>query len=871
MISKNQDNKLVMQEFVAFTQKLVVLSHMKRSNTLVTVGSDENLCIKFWRVDTNEPTVLKTIKLDLSPGSNSQITALSCMEDLSQIAVGMQTGHVVLIDAPLQRSTKFVPLCGAGPAITALMFRDKENDSAPPSLFVVTKNTVMSYFTRGLKNLKPLELDSDGGGEAGCSVLDDEWHLLCGRDVGTCFTVYFFTAEERTVCWAFDPGNKFVGWFGKYLYLVRNEDRKDVLTLFDLRIKYKAFEGKFEPILHIASEWGVLFVVTTSAKGPGVDIHKLSEKDLNSKVKTLRAQKMFDVALHLARAQGCDDTYLHEIHKSYADYHLTKHAFGDAIEQFIETIPTVEPSYVIRKFLDAQRIKNLTAYLQALHNKKVANQDHTTLLLNCYTKLKDVEHLEVFVRSDNSLFDVPTAIAVLRKAEYFDQALLLAMRHRIHDVAMAILVEDLLDFDQALRYIWSLPKPLVVQFVGQHGQKFVDQRTEDATELLKSLCTVYNPRPFESAQATTVTQPAPSPSASVSRTTTPAQQAAPIPAPDKQVAVNVDDYIHFFLDKASHLQSFLEYVVAKDTQCTQLVYHTLLELYLRAGEGECDDADDEKGDEHISAMSDKIMNLLRSRQAKYNLDHALVLTKMYRFGRGVTYLYERLNLYTEILQYHIERGQHSKIVKTCKKWGESEPQLWVLALTYFANADEAVASSCEQQIVEVLSHIEAQRLLAPLMVVQTLARNHRKPLSVIKDYIIRTLLQEDQMIEQDAREIKEYQHQTAEMRRQLEDLETSATAFQELKCHQCSQPLDFPSVHFLCKHQFHQHCLGDHHQCNRCAPEHNKVMDIRSKQKAGSKDHDRFFKQLDGSNDGFSIVAEYFGRGIFNADDSANA
>jgi hypothetical protein len=58
----------------------------------------------------------------------------------------------------------------------------------------------------------------------------------------------------------------------------------------------------------------------------------------------------------------------------------------------------LEPSYVIRKFLDAQRIHNLTAYLQTLHRQSLANADHTTLLLNCYTKLKDSSKLEEFIK-----------------------------------------------------------------------------------------------------------------------------------------------------------------------------------------------------------------------------------------------------------------------------------------------------------------------------------------------------------------------------------------------------------------------------------------------------------------------------------------
>jgi len=49
-------------------------------------------------------------------------------------------------------------------------------------------------------------------------------------------------------------------------------------------------------------------------------------------------------------------------------------------------------SFIITLFHDtffSFRIHNLTAYLQALHKEGLANEDHTILLLNCYTKLKD--------------------------------------------------------------------------------------------------------------------------------------------------------------------------------------------------------------------------------------------------------------------------------------------------------------------------------------------------------------------------------------------------------------------------------------------------------------------------------------------------
>lgn len=53
--------------------------------------------------------------------------------------------------------------------------------------------------------------------------------------------------------------------------------------------------------------------------------------------------------------------------------------------------------FIVVQFLDAQRIHNLTKYLQALHKQQQATEEHTTLLLNCYTKLKDVNKLDEFI------------------------------------------------------------------------------------------------------------------------------------------------------------------------------------------------------------------------------------------------------------------------------------------------------------------------------------------------------------------------------------------------------------------------------------------------------------------------------------------
>jgi vacuolar protein sorting-associated protein 11 len=51
--------------------------------------------------------------------------------------------------------------------------------------------------------------------------------------------------------------------------------------------------------------------------------------------------------------------------------------------------------------LDAQRLHDLVTDLQELYSLGLANADHPTLLLNTYTKLKDVSRLDTFIKTES--------------------------------------------------------------------------------------------------------------------------------------------------------------------------------------------------------------------------------------------------------------------------------------------------------------------------------------------------------------------------------------------------------------------------------------------------------------------------------------
>ncbi|RVW95083.1 Vacuolar protein-sorting-associated protein 11-like [Vitis vinifera] len=103
------------------------------------------------------------------------------------------------------------------------------------------------------------------------------------------------------------------------------------------------------------------------------------------------------------------------------------------------------------------------------------------------------------------------------------------------------------------------------------------------------------------------------------------------------------------------------------------------------------------------------------------------------------------------------------------------------------------------------------------------------------------------------------------MRKEIQDLRTNARIFQLSKCTACTFTLDLPAVHFMCMHSFHQRCLGDNEkECPECAPEYRSVLEMKRNLEQNSKDQDQFFQQVKSSKDGFSVIAEYFGKGIIS-------
>ncbi|XP_071068473.1 vacuolar protein sorting-associated protein 11 homolog isoform X2 [Dasypus novemcinctus] len=834
---------LQLSGFQAYKLRVTHLYQLKQHNILASVGEDEegiNPLVKIWNLEKRDGgNPLCTRIFPAIPGTEP--TVVSCLtvhENLNFMAIGFTDGSVTLNkgDITRDRHSKTQILHKGNYPVTGLAFRQAGKTT---HLFVVTTENVQSYIVSG-KDYPCVELDTHGCGLR-CSALSDPSQdlqfIVAGDEC-----VYLYQPDERGPCFAFEGHKLIAYWFRGYLVIVSRDRKlspkseftsrdsqssdKQILNIYDLCNKFIAYSTVFEDVVDVLAEWGSLYVLTRDGR-----VHALQEKDTQTKLEMLFKKNLFEMAINLAKSQHLDSDGLAQIFMQYGDHLYSKGNHDGAVQQYIRTIGKLEPSYVIRKFLDAQRIHNLTAYLQTLHRQSLANADHTTLLLNCYTKLKDSSRLEEFIKTKSESevhFDVETAIKVLRQAGYYSHALYLAENHAHHEWYLKIQLEDIKNYQEALRYIGKLPFEQAESNMKRYGKILMHHIPEQTTQLLKGLCTDYQPSPEGHGD-----------------------REAP------GCRANSEEFIPIFANNPRELKAFLEHMSEVQPDSPQGIYDTLLELRLQNWAHEKDPQIKEKL--HAEAIS-----LLKSGRFANVFDKALVLCQMHDFQDGVLYLYEQGKLFQQIMHYHMQHEQYRQVIAVCERHGEQEPSLWEQALSYFARKEE----DCKEYVAAVLKHIENKNLMPPLLVVQTLAHNSTATLSVIRDYLVQKLQKQSQQIAQDELRVRRYREETTRIRQEIQELKASPKIFQKTKCSICNSALELPSVHFLCGHSFHQHCFESYSEsdadCPTCLPENRKVMDMIRAQEQKRDLHDQFQHQLKCSNDSFSVIADYFGRGVFN-------
>ncbi|GAA6024344.1 hypothetical protein JCM10207_003311 [Rhodosporidiobolus poonsookiae] len=756
------------------------------------------------------------------------------------------------------------------------------------------------------------------------------------------------------------------------------DDKVGKVTLFDPENKFVAFSAPYGDsaavhggeagVREVVEAWGAIWVLTESGK-----LHRLTEQPLANSLSVLYQRNLFTLAISLAQSRGLGHSEVAEIYRRYGDHLYGKADYEGAMGCYLKTVGVVQASYVIRKFLDAQRLTHLTSYLQELHSRNLANSDITTLLLNCYTKLGDSDALERFIHSSSTSssshpsspsdgpeeppFDLDTAIRVLRQASYFSHASWLAQRYRLHSDYLRIAIEDEGAHARALKYVRALAegekgpegRDEAREAMARWAGVLLEAEPEATTDVLVEICCDVPEPPQVASEADEeqkegVNGAAAKPkgrlaevkeSSAVPRRAGTTNGAAGYDVPDTS-SVNGGGSIRspsitgsatfpsepssasappadlpsprsFFPHFLNHPRQFVVFLEAvllrrfgKDVDALpdpqgaalpdprvlgeeeelggygadagereeKVVWNTLLELYVSPAPSEGDEDDAER-----ARLRSKALRVIRNRETvPYDETQALLVCTTRGFEDGFVALYEIGGMYEEVVRYWIDASlaspssshPSSRLIASLHRYGPSQPSLYPLVLRHLTSTADLLTRH-QRDVLDLLDEVDDRGIMPPIKVVGVLSEGGVASIGLVREYLKRQLLREKEEIESDQALISSYRLESQKKLKEIRELSdpNAPRVFQVTRCSACGGQLETPMVHFMCKHSYHQRCLGENEsQCPNCARTHGVVREIRRANEQLAGRHDLFLQEVRDSDDGFKTVAAAFGRGF---------
>lgn len=877
------NKQLKINSFRANQKSTNIVKQVPKLSLFITCGSDQtgiNPLIKLWDPEKtdrlNQPTCIRVIRANSGFTKPADVSCIECNDTLTLMVVGYTDGSIVLFhgDVTRQRKSKFGrPIKISDKPITGIVIRGNVkvnqqsdltssylNSSSPQvetTAFISTDGEIL-FASFSEKSFSKVKLDQVGCRPKCCCLLPASESKNSNENlfaVGRNDAVYFYQIDGRGPCLAFENEKILLYRFKNYLVIVGRDtaskndpnalrsrraqtnelggpEKRVNLNIYDIKNKYIAYSSVIPEIQELFSEWGNLFVVTTNGQ-----VIIFREKDTQTKLENLFRKNQFGLVIDIAKSHQYSEDALTEIFKHYGDHLYRKGDYDGAINQYIKTIGSSEPSYVIKKFLDSRRISYLTVYLEALHQKSFASQEHTILLLNCYSKLRNDQQLKQFIESyeeGNIQFDVEIAINVLREAGFLEFAIDLAKKHQKHELFFKVQMDDGNNCEAALEYMEGMADSNEMStYMKKYGRTMLRDAPEKTVSMIKTIC--QRSRDFITRRS----------------------ELNPYQTTPYNRKIYPEEFFHIFVDSNNLFVQLLEQLVEDGTDfATKTVHNLLLELYLNAWRKEKDDL-------MRNLHADKIKKLLSQPNEKFDLDQALILCRNNRFDEGLIDLYARAGLYNLVLQYYIDQDDSLRIMKTCEQYGGHDPNLYMPALIHYAKTGD-------ERLSQLLKAIEEQKAISPMVVIERLLESKRANLGLVKDYLVRYLGKLQDLVLDNENAIDHDKGDTEVTRQKIEEFMNHQTVFRPSKCAACPSILEPPSVHFLCSHSYHQSCFHNFSgsrddECPRCMETHEDLIKAIGSHEISKSKLNEIEKQFSATNDDmFNSLAKLFGYGLFN-------
>ena len=502
------------------------------------------------------------------------------------------------------------------------------------------------------------------------------------------------------------------GKTGSGFVLVASTDsksRRDAVDLYDPHNKLVAFHLLLSPGHTAIRAAGVTTPPTRSADGSlksgrssavvftsGGSLVTLTEKETSEKVNLLVQKNLYSAAIFVAYADPSYETEdITLLYRRHAEYLYRKGEYSSAIEQYKNTIGSLEPSHVIFRYLDAPKIPLLVKYLEELRSKDLTTPVHNELLRTCYLKLNDTEAAEAIAAFSSRSMDSESLSTMVAKSP-----------------------------KDALATICSFDAPEAAEALVVYGASLARVLPRETAGLVVSLCLgTFSPRKLAESQATMMSI---------------AKKMLEHPTDDRERSCDpypVHAFTSAFLENPKILRLILTHCNRNKCYLSPSLRRTLLELTLkewnqakRTGDME---AEKMRRKEAIAALTD-------SHNKEIGDYDALVIVQLAGFEEGELLLYERLQMGPMLLSRYAKDGSE-KARRQMLAMCQSDPEISADVLGYFVNmvtermvdveqegVDDGEESDDEvndilEDIQETLALARRQGVLPPVRIARILA------------------------------------------------------------------------------------------------------------------------------------------------------
>ncbi len=480
---------------------------------------------------------------------------------------------------------------------------------------------------------------------------------------------------------------------------------------------------------------------------------------------------------------------------------------------------------------------------------------YTALLLNCYVKQggDKLEKLIMTSSFDRSMLDIDTAIEVCKESKNTKCALLLAEKTGKFDQQLRILIEDSKEHKMALELITK------------------NDKLDDQIKYLR----MFGPQLVKAIPSETYAAIEQVGEQLIKKRNTDAANAV-------KYAQQFKSLKEIFVDNKDLNKKFLDFQVAKDPACEKEVYHSLIEWHLQDyynalkldKERKKDLGGKAPVDPTMEEKKKHLLSLLTDFKDKYDKKHVLMLFEMYQVSEGVSVLCEMLELKNELMTYYMQNKDYENIERLCKRYGDTEHNLWIQALTYFVGELEGEPGrlDAEKHVKSVLGELEKVPSISPLLVLEIMSKNKSLKFSMLKTYLAERLQKLQANIDKNRKSTAQLSDEIDKTKKNIGNLRTTAQMFQLKECAECGKKLELPIFHFMCNHSFHDYCLpsdASMKECPKCSVQAQQILDKKQQLMSQMDNHEQFFRELKEGDKKFDVIAQYFGRGLFAAPEAA--